>query len=138
MKTWKKIFWYILPGLTFVLGLVFGQGALWEWRKMGTEQAKYELEKTKQALEVREKLEANILKVLDLYKSANTTNNEKDPIKKAQLQQETRMKWTQKFPVFKNNIEQLEKLLAKLENREPRDFSDLQPPPYNLRNITVP
>jgi hypothetical protein len=132
--------WFIVSitsTITFFIGTILGPGFLWEWRKTGTEQAKYELERITKILDVREKLESNILKILDLYKSTNVTNDEKDPIKKAiqkaQREHETRMKWTQKFPVFKNNIEQLEKILAKLENREPRNFSDLRPPPYNLR-----
>jgi hypothetical protein len=124
--------------LTFFLTAFIGQsGWLWEWRKTGTDQAKYELEKTKQALEVREKLEANILKVLEIHKNSDNVGREKDPIKNEQLSREVRMEWKYKFPTIKNNIDQLESILAKLENREPRSF-DFQPTPYNLRVFAIP
>jgi len=116
--------------ITFLLTAFLGQsGWLWEWRKTETEQAKYELERTKQALEVREKLDSNILKVLDLYKNSDNVSRENDPIKKQQLLREVEMEWKYKFPTIKNNIDQLESILAKLETREPRNFDHIAPIP---------
>jgi len=131
----SRIVFLVLGGL---LGGIFGSGALWEWRKTGTEQAKYELEKAKQILDVREKLEGNILKVLEIYRNSDNVGQEKDPIKKEYLSRDVGRDWKYKFPIIKNNINQLESILAKLENRELRNFDNLQPIPYNLRLITIP
>ena len=121
-----------------VLTAFLGQsGWLWEWRKTGTEQAKYELDKTRQALEVREKIEANILKVLELYKKSDNVSHEKDPTKEQQVLRELEMQWKYQFPTIKNNIDQLESILAKLENREPRNFDHIAPMPYNLKVFRI-
>jgi hypothetical protein len=84
---------------------------------------------------VREKLEANILKVLEIYKNSDNVGREKDPIKREQLSREVGMEWKYKFPTIKNNIDQLETILANLENREPRNFDNIRPIPYNIRVI---
>jgi hypothetical protein len=125
----SRVVMLVLGGL---LGGIFGSGALWEWRKTGTEQAKYELDRITKIVDVRQKLEDNILKVLEIYKKNDSMTREDDPFKRQQLSREVEMEWKYKFPAIKGNIDQLESMLAKLENREPRNFDHFAPIPVIL------
>jgi hypothetical protein len=89
-------------------------------------QAKFALEKTSKLADIRHNLAAVVLQILDVYRKQsklvevadnNASKNIRDKTKR-----ELEMMWKSAIPPLKDRLTQLESTLAKLENREPREF----------------
>jgi predicted negative regulator of RcsB-dependent stress response len=140
----------LLPGLTFVVGLLIGVGGVWLWTHRAVQQtrtalatatyhlniAKYELDKLQKITDLRKELEANFTKILDPNRRSDEANNGEDGKNKKNSAVQR---------IAKNNISslsesvvQLEEALAKLENREPRKFDFLPKTSHQLQILRLP
>ena len=108
----KKHKW--TPIITFVLGLLLGSGSIWQWMNVRIQNEKLSLEKMTQSVALREKISAKLLEVLKLIKD--------EDLKRQEVRQKYRM--------IEDDLLELERKLAKIEEREPRAFQyqDLIPP----------
>jgi hypothetical protein len=127
-----------LAVLTFIFGILVG---LWWNDKQSTvnqltydlvrtkadlEKAKFELEMTSRVSDIRNNIEATFLKILDLYRKHSTLVEAADKRSRKEDRDKTKREietiWKYEFPPLKDNLIQLETMLANLENREPRNF----------------
>jgi hypothetical protein len=88
--------------------------------------AKFALEKASEIADIRNNIEAVLLKILDVYSKhskrveiadRNTNKNKRD-----KAQRERALRWESEFSPLEDQLTQLENTLAALENREPRKF----------------
>ena len=97
-----------------------------ERTKFDLAKAKFELEKTVKISDIRNNIEAVLLKILDVYSKysklveaadKNVSKNKRDKTKR-----ELEVMWESEFSPLKDQLTQLENTLSELENREPRGF----------------
>jgi hypothetical protein len=121
--------------ITLIVGAVLGSGALWSWKQ-------YELQIITKRIEMAEKIQANIISILALYnKNAELLNETgKDPngrLEKAEINMQISRIWDHEFPILEANLKTYEAILAKLENRNPRDFHLGTPPRTAPTNVQL-
>jgi hypothetical protein len=119
----------IVAVIAFVIGALFGTGAIWEMKKN-------ELEKIRQGYELRKSIENQLVSVIELtnkyleeykrYEDTGDSNNKNKAYEyKVQLD------------MAKENLITFEKKLAIIENREPRDIQTWFIPTRPPGGITV-
>ena len=105
----------ILIVLSFLLGQVLPQ--IWKWKEARLGEEKQQLEHLKQAIDLRDKIEDKLAKLVTL---AGIIREEKDQRRKIEI--------TMQFDLIKDDLTENEIKLADLENRKPRDiFKTLVP-----------
>jgi hypothetical protein len=147
MTTWKqrkkvakrkKLFRIGLAAVPFFLGVLVG---LWWNDKQSTvqqltydlmraqfnlAQAKVELDKASKISDIRNNIDAVLLKILDVNSKQskrvevaekNTNKNTREKAKR-----ELEMRWASELSPLQDQLTQLEQTLSELENREPRNF----------------
>src|SRR5262245_6806733 len=86
-----------------------------------------ELEKTAKISDIRKHIEVSFLKIFDVYRTQSTlseaANKNSNKEKRDKTIKELAMMWKQEFPPLQENLTQLESTLAALENREPRQLT---------------
>jgi hypothetical protein len=147
MTTWKqrkkvakrkKLFRIGLAAVPFFFGVLVG---LWWNDKQSTvqqltydlmraqfnlAQAKVELDKASKISDIRNNIDAVLLKILDVNSKQskrvevaekNTNKNTREKVKR-----ELEMRWASELSPLQDQLTQLEQTLSELENREPRNF----------------
>ena len=115
--------------LSFVIGTLFGSGALWQWKDLQLKEKSQQLETVQGTAELRQKIDAlytRILEITDQFiKADNSYRQRPDPETNNQL---VRLK--SQLDIAKDDFLSLEKQLAAIEGRAPRNIPiDLVPPP---------
>jgi hypothetical protein len=147
MTTWKqrkkvakrkKLFRIGLAAVPFFFGVLVG---LWWNDKQSTvqqltydlmraqfnlAQAKVELDKASKISDIRNNIDAVLLKILDVNskQSKRVEVAEKNTNKKTRekAKRELEMRWASELSPLQDQLTQLEQTLSELENREPRNF----------------
>ena len=135
----------LLPILTLLLGTVGGSGAMWQWDNSQINHVRAKLETTTKVIEIREKIESNILRMLEFSKKYSDLdaemNNTSEKSKVENIKAEIIRIQEYAMPLLMTDIIHLENILSKMENRETRDFKLIRllipAAPYNLRGILV-
>ncbi len=122
----------VLPVLTLVAGTFLGPGVFWQLKHSGLEEKKGELDKARQIIEFREKMQQDLVKIIEIsnnYLAASSIQPDEErnsEISKIRL----------RFDLARDNFIHLEALVAGLENRPPKppDINLIPPrPPSNVR-----
>ena len=140
----------LLPGLTFVVGLLIGVGGVWLWTHRAVQHArtelatatyhlnmaKYELDKLHKITDLRKELEAHFTQILEVTRrSEEATNGEHGKNKKNSAVPRIAK---HNLSALSANVVQLEEALAKLENREPRTLDFLPNTSHHLQILRLP
>jgi len=124
-----------IPILTLISGIIAGN--LWPWKQADINRANYELDKTSKIIEIRNNIDTNIIKLLALYKKHTELTRELSKNysedNRERISRETDNIWKYEYPSIESNIKQLEAVLSKLENRDPRMFNFPLPPLTGLK-----
>ena len=160
MTTWKqrkkvakrqKLFRIGLAAIPFFFGVLVG---LW-WNdtpstvqqltydlmraQFNLAQAKVELDKASKISDIRNNIEAVLLRIFGVYskhsKLVEAADKNMSKNKKEKTKRELEMVWESEFSPLKDHLTKLENTLSELENREPRDFDLPALPSMMLREI---
>ena len=74
-----KLIW---PVITFLIGTFIGSGAIWEFKKIQLENEKFEFEKTKESIQLREKITQTLIKINELNNEFYKLLEEDKPLSK--------------------------------------------------------
>jgi len=107
----------IIAIITFFVGQLLPQ--FWKWKESRLGEEKLQLEHLKQTIDLRDKIEDKLAKLVML---AGVIREEKDKTRKIEM--------TMQFDIIKDDLISNENKLADLEKRKSRDiFKGLVPPP---------
>lgn len=105
----------IIAIISFFLGQILPQ--IWKWKEVRLGEEKQQLEQLKQTIDLRDKVEDKLTKLVVL---AGEIRGERNETRKAEIQM--------KFDLIRDDLVATEKSLSDLEKREPRNiFQTLVP-----------
>ena len=115
-KWWKKLKEHkaIILAFAWIISLLLGTGAVWQWFNLQLEKQKNELEITRVSVELRDNIQSKLIKLFDIGI---------EYLKEENIPKKSRLKI--QFDLVKDDLKTFEGRLAKVENREPRRIFDI-------------
>lgn len=123
--------------VTFCVGIILGSGSLWQWQQKRIDKQKYELEVTKSRMELRQRINETLARIIDLSDKFVRINASKEM---SQYEKQGEVdKLGSQLRLLKDDFLSFEKQLSVLENRKARQIQiDFFVPPVPTGMKIVP
>ena len=135
----KRLSWAII--ISFLIGTLFGSGAIWQWQQLRLASKSYELEKILKTTELRNQISELYSKIIEITDEYIKTQDAYEKRRNSSGYKKI-LKLASHLGILKDDFKALEDKLAQLENRTPRaiEIGFLSPSPPNsfvLKKVEV-